>query len=468
MFKQDFFNKSIAIVITFSLLTTFNTATGASKKKFKRNIPLYNKEQKIYFAEEPLPIIVKKLKSQGMSKTGIIKHLTKKLQKVTPKFAKKEFGIDWIKNSLQSKHVEYLNDELRKIKKITTLDAARKTLGLPFKKLKTPISYPTLVICDMGDHGYGLFTMASIRGGQIIAEYTGEQVEYSGLKKPNRQSTSIDPKYNTGIDSLLSGNASRFAKHLILEKDLSSYEYKMSKSFASKYGDILPNDYIASSNSYLKKIHMQNDERAILFAKKDIKRFEQIGFAYDEHTHLQDAGYETHQHVKKVHLFNKDGKIIPENHYQTTNAGIILADEITEKNNVKLFPLNKFYMEESLEAMSVTTSSINDNYASIKLLAKTDQGDIEHHTFIVDNRVWQEKIAVPKTRMVVPAYPINSDTDIDGFINTLHKTEMIGHSKSKCTEILKVARDNNFEKANKLLDELAKEGYDSTDWAYDL
>jgi len=488
MFKRKSLNKLIVGTIILSLLAATGVVTANDRtKKFKRNRPpleLYTNPQKVYYADEPLPIIARRLERKIIKKRekklgrkltkkeisdqkkirlyNVRKKLTETLTLVTPEFAEKKFGIDWIDNSIRTDHIKHENSQRRKLINLGKLDKAQEKLGAPIVKLSPNILYPIIVICKMGENGYGLFTMADIAAGKIIAEYTGKQVKYSDNKKPKHSFSTINTASNTGIDCLHSGNGSRFTKHLMNKNDLSSYDYEMSESFIASHGHTKVNDYIATGNAYVRSIRSkQDDKRTALMSSTKIKRFKQIGLTHTGSANSQLIGYTNYKHTKELYLYNKNGEIIPEEDYQTSHIGIVLFDEIASKKAFAINQLDKSCLEDQLKKHKEISIFPIKNY----ILIEPINYDI---IYIVEADTWHEKISKPKTRISIFAYCINVDTDIDKFIPVLENTLKFNHNKTLRTNILKAAKDNRFEEADKLLAELSQKKYDDQDWKHDL
>jgi hypothetical protein len=429
--RIQFFNKLLVATIIVALSITTNVF--AKKSSVAKG---YRQKQVVYLADEPLPVIAKRLKLQGMSMKEVIEHLKKTLTRITPEIAKEKFDIEWIDNKLNAGH-------LTKAKK------NGKIYKVPLR-LK---GYPDLVICYISPEvGYGLFAMTNIRKWDIVVEYTGKLIY--GDYKANEYSMDAGSSANyRSIDAQKFGNAARFANHLISEDELHNYGYTT----------IEPDDQIATANLNI----VSFDQYLFLVASRDIKSFEQIGFLYDGGADIPQVGYDLDPHLKEVVLFNKDGEVISQDAYQSSNVGIMLVDDSVRGGmGFGLFPLRRFHLEEDIKDRGGLVD-ISDNFKVGTLTVGMNNGGYELMRYLVRKEVWNEKLLLAQTkdRISVPIYilPDGIDyQDVDQLMYVLTRTISILQridgsviDKEERIKLQRLAKVYKFDEADGLLDSLS-------------
>ncbi len=371
--------------------------------------------QEVYLADEPLPKIVARLKEQGIPQDQIIKHLKDTLPKITQELAQDKFKIEWIDNG-----------------KFSAEAILRLQRGLS-QQIGCNVStdYPAVAICYMAPEvGYGLFAMEDIKCGRIIAEYTGKRIKDKRLYKENAYSAGLDVEGMSfeSIDAEFNGNAARFAQHLLSEDDLSLYQY----AFFTRL-----KDDIAKANSGLALFEDIDGRHKVLVAIEDIKAFEQIGFSYDP-----QYGFEQAVWPEEPYLFDKKSDIISRDEYQILLTGVMLLDQIDDKY---------FLIQPEAKNKLNSVFGLNPIVGNYRILKTSHSLSV-----VVDSRVWKEKIAKPGSRLTVPGFFIYPSTDVKKFVAMLVELDKYEFSKEDRAKILSLARDNDYTKANRLLNSLKK------------
>jgi len=352
--------------------------------------------QTVYLVDEPLPKIIEKLEKKGMSLQEIRNHLRNTLPKITPELARQKFNIKWLDSTL-------------------------------------PYNYPEIAICYMDSKvGYGLFAMDDIKEGGEIAEYIGKHiVDEKAFKKNDYivNAGGVDGLSFEKIDAKNEGNAARFAQHLLSGDTLKFYGYTSNS---------MPRNAIATANAGLRLEGTIADRHMVLIATKDIFMFEQIGYEY-----ASDYGYEGTMWPEEPYLFDVKGETIPKSEYQILFKGILLLDQFT-----KQYALLKGMSEGELRSLP-KSERVVDNHMVVDI----SEGSLA----IVDLKVWEEQISRLRNRLVIPSYFVHSYTKIDKFIEILKELDEYGFGEEDRVKILNAAKDNNYKKANQLLNSLKKE-----------
>ena len=388
------------LILTIIILVfPFSLVAQATTKNIKSQEVYY------YFGEKPLPLFTEELAKEGKSKKQIIRYLKEKyLKRVTPEFAEEKFKIKWLDNDIPTDTLARLSS-------------------------KQTSKWPALVICYVGQSvGYGLFALDDIKHDNIIVQYMGKRIKDKSLcDDKNPYTAFLDDNGSMSfemIDATLEGNAARFSNHLIPKEDLSFYQYRIS-------GQLMTWNDVATANSRAVFVlgETDDDRYIVLVANQDIAMFEQIGWSYDA-----KYGYEFMPWPDDPYLFNKHGEIIPQEKYEVLEKGIIFKDQLSD--TITLTPTRKSLVEEAL-------SKIVNGYTWVR----TSDRDI-----IIDRTVWEKQVLQPKNRIVVPSYFIPLTTDTMSFIDLLHKIDGYEIDEQTRGRILNLAKNNNYKKAEKLLE----------------
>jgi hypothetical protein len=388
---------------------------------------VYANRQEVYLAEEPVPLMINKLRSQGISSNDAMGFLKNNLPKITPELAREKFGIRWKEERELSR--EDMEWHVNFISTLEEFEPWRFSTRLSF-----PYIYPAIAVCYMGPEvGYGLFAMENIKKGDIVTEYVGEYIKHIKGKKRSPHAVTLAGGEDIDIDAQYVGNAARFASHLPTMYDLTyMYKYKF-YGHASKEQVALSNVMLINCGHYL-----------LMAATENIKAGEQIGFYYE-----QSYGSELSTWPDEPYLFNKQGEIIPRTEYQAMDKMIFFFSEEDAKNGSRYAGINRNHL---LVNKKVVGKYI---FYSLDELKKEGIGAI-----VINPKTLEKELAKPRDRLTCSSFLLPLKTDVFTFIAFLEEIDKYNFSKEEKKDILKEAKEGRFSKAKRMLESLKKEfGY---------
>lgn len=217
----------------------------------------------------------------------------------------------------REKHAPYLKKEFKSKKSSTSYFTKKfKQLGL------TDIS--SLVICNMGQLGHGVFANKDFEAGECFILYAGVITDSAHSNNNSAYDFSYHRELSLYVDATETGNISRFIQHMPLNFNLhtddaqSEPDYDKNLEENSKessdfwqwknidYRADLTEDQVAWANLSMMVLPLQGVPGIILYNTRKINKGNQLGVSYGR-------GYWSTR--MKPELFDLTGNVIPETKY---------------------------------------------------------------------------------------------------------------------------------------------------------
>ncbi|GAB4393935.1 MAG: hypothetical protein Tsb005_14290 [Gammaproteobacteria bacterium] len=337
-----------------------------------------------------------------------------KITYLTPQAFQEKFNCEYFEG-IQTPHEKYQSIEPHQL--TTPLEKAI------YHRLMNPLD--CLAICKMDDQaGYGLFALEDIALGTLITIYSGEYAinsEGSAYTLSQTNATNIggmarfmqhlpiipythvnflcQSTRNPQLYALINNLEVKTAQDRLNDTDYIQDELEMIFYVAENHPehydsyqltDIEPSikPSIADSNIFYKIIEINSIEVIAMFAMRDIKKNEILGFSYGTHY------WENHPTINQPLLFDKQGNTI---------AKSALKFAIPQKHVTNLSHLSTQTLETMLKQLEIQEDSEeeseDDDYQEDFGIYPTQTIPFAHDTFDTTARatIFPEKMTTPTT-----------------------------------------------------------------------